>query len=126
MKINHMDLSDLAAFAVTLPDWEWRKAIVDIDGDMVESVTPRSRIVMDGFIHDVEGFGGCHPDLNDAATKGCVMGMVRKKFGEHTYTLYTPRGWQVMVHEGYRIRCVVKSSEEMKTEIHAMIAALAK
>jgi hypothetical protein len=88
------------------------------------------------------------PDLKDSATAGCVMAMVRKKYGPNTWTVYTPRGWQVMTsehtvtvddmavlvggdmqvtgHVVFRPRAIIMASEEMPTEIYALIAALAK
>lgn len=149
MKINEMNLEELAEYAVTLDGWDWR--LVDgaktregrrmsvwaednndvfvVNRDSENSWWRKGQVVgvdtigtfVDSYcIHD--GI-----DLNDPATLGCVLAMVRKKHGAWVYTLPTGRGWRVLIgNPEERFVSVVSAKEEMPTEAHALIAALAK
>ena len=179
--INEMTLDELTELAVTMDAWEWMKGVMDTDGDIVLG-NGQLCCLLDGDSggYVCEAPDRVRPDLEDPATTGCVMAMVRKKYGPNTWTVYTPRGWQVMTWEpvesiesymaiiqtawgedtialgkmgddefvvdpgtgeplgrfaevaiklktpNARVNCIVSASEEMPTEIHALIAALAK
>jgi hypothetical protein len=145
--INEMTLDELAKYAVTLDAWEWMPGMMVPygaelrvpDWDLINVPIEAERWMPSKLDN---------PDFEDPATTGCVMGMVRAKYGPNTWTVYTPRGWQVMTAEQtvtvnefaelvggdihvtgqivFRPRAIIMASEEMPTEIHALIAALAK
>lgn len=145
-------MNELAEFAVTLDDeWKWLPGMVDSYQDIVVSGPPSGDwIYICGRMDEEDTkltvaigqtVSGTLPDLTALASVGIVMGMVRFKYGPNTWTVFTPRGWQVMTWESLeqcggpvfgvpytveRINCIIMASEEMPTEIHALIAALAK
>jgi hypothetical protein len=109
--INEMSLKELAEYAVTLPDWRWMRGMVDSHDEIVKADIASAYWKTPDLL----------PDLKDPATVGCVMAMVRKKYGKHAFVRYS-----VSFDEW----CVGTSAdilvEEMPTEAHALIAALAK
>ena len=127
--INEMTLDELAEYAVTLDAWEWRKGIVDRDGDVVtgkvdEYVYICEQSCIDNTYRSVANPYAktrTRPDIEDPATLGCVLAMVRKKYGNHAFVRYS-----VTFDEW----CVGTSTDifidRMPTEAHALIAALAK
>ena len=69
-------------------------------------------------------FAGFYPDLSDAATKGCVLQLVRKAWedpGAH-FALGTA-GWALMSSES-RIADAVYPSPPSKDEAEAMVLAM--
>jgi hypothetical protein len=142
--INKMSMDELAEFAVTLEGWEWQKGMVDYDGDVITGVGDEGVYICeqasddDAFRQVSNWFykTRVRPDLEDNATKGCVLAMVRKKHGKLCHARYCPEfGWFVddgshgpplsyeSVQVGYTKAPIYIGFEE---EIHALIAALAK
>jgi hypothetical protein len=124
--INEMSLKELAEYAVTLDRWEWMPGMTFkvseariwrvADSSCAENL---ALFLSNGCAVDVKQ--ALAPDLKDPATVGCVMAMVRKKYGKHAFVRYS-----VSFDEW----CVGTSADilvyEMPTEAHALIAALAK
>jgi len=123
-------LDELVAYAVTLADWSWCKGIVDVEGDIVFSVNPCKMVVSessvdDSYIVDLEDFRNIVPDLNNDATKGCILRMARNKISPWFYV----EPVSVRGIGGYIGKVPFLGAppvtEGMPTEVHAMIAALA-
>jgi hypothetical protein len=124
--INEMTMGELAEYAVTLDRWEWMPGMTFrvseariwrvADSSCAENL---ALFLSNGCAVDVKQ--ALAPDIEDPATIGCVMAMVRKKYGKHAFVRYS-----VSFDEW----CVGTSADifiyEMPTEIHALIAALAK
>ena len=66
----------------TLGDWR----IINVDADGVEVVTDLGEVVL---FHsgDLPHIASSLPDLTDPATLGCVLSLVREKWGNHAMTL---------------------------------------
>jgi len=137
--INEMSTKELAEYAVTLPRWRWlpgmRCVFPPQTGGCGAIVVPRSATLIYGTLKDRQEEiwpywdvpDGCVPDLDDSATVGCVMGMVRNKHSdhlwcEHFYASDSVESWKVVKTRGY-FHQIVSSGP---TEAHALIAALAK
>lgn len=123
--IKDMSLDELARHAITITGVDW--------GTLLGAWTPTGRVcgVRIGGVTEILTINADWMDiadvelnLNDGATVGCFLAMIRGRFGENTWTVYTPRGWQVMTDEGHRTNCIVRASEGMPSEIHALIAAM--
>ena len=122
--INQMTLAELAAYAVTLPNWRWMRGMIDSYQDLITAD------ICHGYWADTDVL----PDLNEPATLGCVLAMVRKKWA---YLVIECRLVSDMPDEPnsrpyYRAVSPFASeswivhTDWMTTEAHALIAALAK
>lgn len=66
----------------TLGDWR----VINVDADGVEVVTDLGEVVL---FHsgDLPHISSSLPDLNDPATLGCLLSLVREKWGNHAMTV---------------------------------------
>lgn len=140
--IIEMDMEELAAHAVTVAGWDWTLCggmfvsgagrVPDEDVEKLLQMTPEE---FEEFKRDVVS-SGFRPDLEDNATLGCVLAMVRKRHGKYVTTMHRPQGWNVVDYRRLETVHIVESFDtwgfmpilagEFKTEAHALIAALVK
>ena len=111
---NQMTMDELAEFAVTLDGWEWMTGMLGYrDGSVwVRIISNTQRAI--------------RPDLTDPATLGCVLAMVRAKWGHRFYVRPSkgnPKHWCAVCQDDERLIWV---ADGYPTEAHALIAALAK
>jgi hypothetical protein len=128
--INEMSLEELAEYAVTLEGWEWMPGMLGYRGG---SVWVRITFACNGP-RLTRPERAIRPDLEDPATLGCVLAMVRKK---RAYLVIECRLISDMPNEPnsrpyYRAVSTFGSeswmvhTDWMQTEAHALIAVLAK
>lgn len=119
--IAEMNFEELGKFAITLEDFERMPGIRLMSPDGWARIDDESLDHWEGW-----------PDFNDAATCGCLLAMVRKRYGHGTSVIFTQEGWKVTrpkTKENMRNRNgwrIVNSWDKMPTEVHAMIASLVK
>lgn len=118
--IAKMTLDELAAYVVGLDGWEWMKGIVDVDGDVVLGRGRMAHLYLDGgggYLSAGERYSA--PDLTDPATLGCLLAMVRARYGQTSHVVPTGSGWRANLRHGIQ-------TANYPTEAHALVAALAK
>jgi hypothetical protein len=118
--INEMSMDELAEYAVTLDGWEW------MDGVKVAQPNNRGVARIGPTFGSHMTISSDRPDLTDPATKGCVLAMVRKKWGHRFYVRPSkgnPKHWCAVCQDEERLIWV---ADGYPTEAHALIAALAK
>lgn len=112
--------------AMTCLRWRWLDGMRVIHTPTTDGATGFFiRLSQDGYVPARNEF----PDLDDAATLGCLLALVRKAWSDATirtnYAEYVDRGgeWSVFVPvvEG---RMLTYKSFEGKTEAEALVAAL--
>jgi len=121
-------MSDLAKHAVTLDGWEWMLGMRSLAGRRVSYFSgPYPCGIVDGdfrvrphsgpIVHDDL------PDLEDAATLGCLLALVRKRHGEpglHCRASTDLEYWEVV----WKLDVPYDLYGCCKTEAEALVAAL--
>lgn len=82
--------------------------------------------VRSGVVRDQawKAYADLIPDLSDAATKGCVLQLIREAWGDpEAHFALGAAGWSLMSGES-RIADVVYTSPPSKDEAEAMVAAM--
>lgn len=77
-----------------------------------------------GMVLNTSPFGGWLPDFSDAATRGCLLALVRKAYDSDQIACHTDNyttGWLVDYYGGNNTSPPIARG---KTEIEALIAAL--
>ena len=132
-------LKELARRAVACEGWRWMEGMVAVTWPIERPL--KSRVVaknIDGYplwllnsrYHQGYDFVSkdALPDLNDPATLGCLLELVRKAWGDpNLYIMVAPRlndsqpiQWAVCRGDGSPIM----AGSRFDTEVHALVAAL--
>lgn len=148
MKLEAMDLEELARYAVTLKGWKWLPGMVDINGIRILYVRPNGevRTVFDEGGYDAwlahrtligasTNVGDHIPDFRDPATLGCLLAPVREAWGDRGIGIVaewrpgrgavspvTLWGLSGSYPHGSTFRDVARVQHP--TEAHALVAAL--
>lgn len=127
-----MSGGDLARRAVACPVWRWMPGMRDVDGGIVVFVDG-SWLVTTVYIDDRDGWSTgsriarhALPDLDDPATLGCLLALVREAWGSHVSSIRTGDGWSVrhMGRDGWAVGLSVVGITQCETEAEALVAAL--
>ena len=112
--MNH-DLVQLAKRAVACKGWKWLSGMAYTDHAGV-----LWRIGAGGLMA-LEG--DCLPVLNDSATKGCLLDLLRKVYKDPSLTTHMIKRNKYNVWRVGRLG-IMPLGEEYKSELEAMVAAL--
>lgn len=121
-----MSGAELARRAVACPGWRWMPGMRSLAHPYTlegrEFIAPARRWSEgDGFPKD-----GRLPDLDDPATLGCLLALVREAWGSHVSSIRTGDGWSVrhMGRDGWAVGLSVVGITQCETEAEALVAAL--
>ena len=95
---------------------------VVFDGALVPAVVVHDGIAP-GPWYDLDG---ALPDLDDPATLGCLLALVREAWGTHVSSIRTGDGWSVrhMGRDGWAVGLSVVGITQCATEAEALVVAL--
>ena len=71
------EMTELARRAVACEGWRWMEGMSTTEGDIVVGVGDDTITLRDDGVMHAE-HSGVLPDLNDPATLGCLLGLVRE------------------------------------------------
>ena len=121
-------MSALASEAVADKHWRWLPGMLDTDGRRVLSVRERIAPLEGSWLNGVDLGGStvtgrlAHaklPDLDDAATLGCLLALVREAWGRDVFVEHHGDGlWRV--HQAHREYVIGVG----RLEAAALVAAL--
>ena len=116
---NEDDLITMGRMALASPHWRWITGAVDTMG----RVNVQGRwFVTDGLQPHNDG-PECVPDLNQPATRGCLLQLVREIRGEAATVELDIGGWRSK--DTFRgKKSIALGVYDMPTEAHALLAAL--
>lgn len=119
------DLIELGKRAVACKGWRWMPGMLSDEGLRVVSVSEEHR-----YLHVHPGSlllptqGYAIPDLQDPATLGCVLALVREAWGDsEMHMTLGAKGWVWLTGES-RVYGVVMPINAGDTEAEALVAAL--
>lgn len=110
--------TELAKRAVACTHWRWMQGMATIDDDIVVEATYSGDLRV--FHHDyteTEPIGWALPDLDDPATLGCLLHLVRKKYIKGASVIMGGDRWYYVISIGV----LIASGD---SEAEALVAAL--
>ena len=120
---------ELARRAVACPGWRWmpgmRYQIVNERGQIGGWMRASDRVSHLDALYPVAGESEVAlPDLDDPATLGCLLALVREAWGSHVSSIRTGDGWSVrhMGRDGWAVGLSVVGITPCEAE--ALVAAL--
>jgi hypothetical protein len=124
------DKIELAERLVNSSKWYWLPGMRTISGRRLAVVFGESRTasvlcdLRDDANSDTEDLQGELPDLNDPATEGCLLALVREVWGDsEMHMTLGAKGWVWLTGES-RVYGVVMPINAGDTEAEALVAAL--
>lgn len=116
-------MSDLSKRVVACRHWRWMPGMraVDSDGQAARVVQRSGAAVLEDVGGAAYPMASTLPDLDDPATLGCLLALVREAWGCRTaYFTHSHGSWLVMRRDPWSLPLC----EPQDTEAEALIAAL--
>ncbi len=136
--MSHVDLESLARRAVACAEWRWMPGMLEygyrvlsVEGDQV--TTSELSYSRHGYqvesSHTTWAWGGDllqRPDLDDPATLGCLLALVREKWGPLSCVIWDRdrKMWAVYCHMAMTVEEIWQPIATGATEAEALVVAL--
>jgi hypothetical protein len=119
---------ELAKRAVACKHWEWVPGMKLQDGRRVIVIQDTSALLSAtnnqvGWFPILENDSEVLPDLDDPATFGCILHLVRKAWRDKDFSMYKDGAWTGLLHvhdQNYLFKLKPYGFSEIETLIHIL------